>query len=369
MLIAIQEWLKLGLQQVALAQTIQCIKALRQSVLSGGDWQTAWLLAGLVEPVQRREFAGEEGEMSAIAAYLGALSDLKKKIKGGNTRADHSSDSGSEAEAELTGVAGEEAAAKRNKKKKKNKKGAQKGKEASAVLPRCAEPASSQEEVGGSFSSAGGRGVRSQPVGRKPSALILRNLASSFRRRARFLRATIRHFAGFAICLSLEHGPLPARAGSRTHLFPSDLPFREAELSGAIPLDSRRRRRFLFTQRCHRWVKALWALFSFCELGCPDDASSVVFSWKEVPSKLRLKYASRLVIQVRAFCRSDGPLSECPLEVAGERVSEVLKSVPVNKYCVPFRGWGGININIACEIDPSLVALPEVAGAVDPTPF
>ncbi|CAE8718795.1 unnamed protein product, partial [Polarella glacialis] len=75
-LIAIQERLKLGLPEVARAQTIQ-------------------------------------REMSAIAAYLGAISDLKKKIKGGNTCTDPSSGSGSEAEAELTCAAGEDAAAKK----------------------------------------------------------------------------------------------------------------------------------------------------------------------------------------------------------------------------------------------------------------
>ncbi|CAE8596304.1 unnamed protein product [Polarella glacialis] len=87
MLIAIQDWLKLGLPGVA-----------------------------------------REGEMSASPASLGAMSDLNKKIKGGNTRADQSSGSGVGAEAELTGAVGEQAVAEHKKKKRGNKKGAQKGK-------------------------------------------------------------------------------------------------------------------------------------------------------------------------------------------------------------------------------------------------
>ncbi|CAE8639344.1 unnamed protein product, partial [Polarella glacialis] len=191
MQISVYELLKAGAADVARAQTVQNIKALHQSVLSGGDWTTAWLLTGLTDPTQRREFAGDEGEMSAIASYLGAMAELKKKLK----------------------------------------------------------PA---------------------------------------------------------------HGKLGDSSGSEAgHV---------AEGGGAAAEGAR---------------------------------------WQRV-------FVS---VKVRAFCRSDGPLRECPLDGARKRVSEVLKAVPVSKYCVPVRGLGIVDTNIACDIEPDNVAMPESAGAMDPSPF
>jgi hypothetical protein len=173
----------------------------------------------------------------------------------------------------------------------------------------------------------------------------------------------------YRLLVKRSHSNLAPRGASCTHLFPSDLPFGSAERLVTPPLGSRRRHRFLLTLRAQRWTNALWALFSFWELGCPDDASLAIAGWRKHTHRLHQQYASRLVSQVRAFCRSDGPLRECPLDGARKRVSEVLKAVPVSKYCVPVRGLGIVDTNIACDIEPDNVAMPESAGAMDPSPF
>ena len=48
----------------------------------GGEWQTAWLLTGLADPLQlRRDWAGSKEEMSIVSGYVKALTDLKKRMK------------------------------------------------------------------------------------------------------------------------------------------------------------------------------------------------------------------------------------------------------------------------------------------------
>ncbi|CAE8734857.1 unnamed protein product, partial [Polarella glacialis] len=118
MQISVYELLKAGAADVARAQTVQNIEALHQSVLSGGDWTTAWLLTGLTDPTQRREFAGDEGEMSAITSYLGAMAELKKKLKPAHGKLGDSSGSEAGHVAEGGGAAAEGG----GKRKKKNKK-------------------------------------------------------------------------------------------------------------------------------------------------------------------------------------------------------------------------------------------------------
>ena len=56
------------------------MKSKRQHVLMNGDWDAAWLLSGLQDPLKQREFAGDEDEMAAVAAYLTAMGALKKKM-------------------------------------------------------------------------------------------------------------------------------------------------------------------------------------------------------------------------------------------------------------------------------------------------
>lgn len=78
---AVYELIRSGNVESAAAQCIQNLKSKLQSVLSGGDWTTAWLLTGLQDPLSRREFAGSQEEMSIISSYVNNLCKLKKKMK------------------------------------------------------------------------------------------------------------------------------------------------------------------------------------------------------------------------------------------------------------------------------------------------
>ena len=79
--VAVYEELRSGRADVAAAQVVQNLKAKLQSVLQQGDWQSAWLLTGLPDPLSRKEFAGSKEEMAVISGYVEALANLKKKVK------------------------------------------------------------------------------------------------------------------------------------------------------------------------------------------------------------------------------------------------------------------------------------------------
>ena len=85
--VAVYEQIRSGNHEVAAAQLVQNMKAKLQSVLQGGDWASAWLLTGLVDPMQKRDFAGTREEMSVISGYVEALASLRKKVKEANTHA------------------------------------------------------------------------------------------------------------------------------------------------------------------------------------------------------------------------------------------------------------------------------------------
>ena len=78
---AAYEMLRAGETESATAQLAQNMKAKLQAVMSGGDWEAAWLLTGLADPLSRREFAGSKEEMAVVSGYLEALSKLKKKVR------------------------------------------------------------------------------------------------------------------------------------------------------------------------------------------------------------------------------------------------------------------------------------------------
>ncbi|CAE7237586.1 unnamed protein product, partial [Symbiodinium microadriaticum] len=82
--VAAYEQLRAGNHEIAAAQLVQNMKAKLQSVLQGGDWASAWLLTGLIDPMQKRDFAGTREEMSVISGYVEALASLKKKVKEAN---------------------------------------------------------------------------------------------------------------------------------------------------------------------------------------------------------------------------------------------------------------------------------------------
>ncbi|CAE7224096.1 unnamed protein product [Symbiodinium sp. CCMP2592] len=83
--VEVYELLRNGESAAAAAQVIQNLKSKVQCVLQGGDWQTAWLLTGLEDPLTKKEFAGSKQEMAIISSYVKALADLKKKVREGHS--------------------------------------------------------------------------------------------------------------------------------------------------------------------------------------------------------------------------------------------------------------------------------------------
>ncbi|CAE7623176.1 unnamed protein product [Symbiodinium sp. CCMP2592] len=78
---AAYEMLRSGETESAIAQLAQNMKGELQAVMSGGDWEAAWLLTGLADPLSRREFAGSKEEMAVVSGYLEALSKLNKPVR------------------------------------------------------------------------------------------------------------------------------------------------------------------------------------------------------------------------------------------------------------------------------------------------
>ena len=78
---AAYEFARNGNSEAAAAQLCQNMKSKLQAVLAGGDWQTAWLLTGWEDPLQKREFAGSKTEMAIISNYMSSLSKLRKKVR------------------------------------------------------------------------------------------------------------------------------------------------------------------------------------------------------------------------------------------------------------------------------------------------
>ncbi|CAE7654091.1 unnamed protein product [Symbiodinium sp. CCMP2592] len=79
--VATYELIRNGRPEAAAAQTIQNLKAKMQAVIEQGDWTTAWLLTGLVDPVQKKEWAGNKQEMTIVSGYVDAMARLKKKVR------------------------------------------------------------------------------------------------------------------------------------------------------------------------------------------------------------------------------------------------------------------------------------------------
>ncbi|CAE7035325.1 unnamed protein product [Symbiodinium sp. CCMP2592] len=96
--VAAYELIRQGKPDQAAAQLVQNLKAKIQSVLAQGDWQAAWLLTGLPDPMVRKEFAGTKEEMSVLADYMSSLAKLKKRVKEAQSHSQH------EDEEEATGI-------------------------------------------------------------------------------------------------------------------------------------------------------------------------------------------------------------------------------------------------------------------------
>ena len=91
---AAYEWLRSNKPDVAAAQIIQNLKAKLQAVLQNGEWETAWLLTGLADPLHRKEWSGTREEMSVISGYVEALAKLKKRVKETSAVGDHDEEEG-----------------------------------------------------------------------------------------------------------------------------------------------------------------------------------------------------------------------------------------------------------------------------------
>eukprot|EP00438_Fugacium_kawagutii_P003209 Skav218054 [mRNA] locus=scaffold214:1429603:1436014:- [translate_table: standard] len=79
--VAAYELIRAGKVEAGAAQLVQNLKAKLESVLQQGDWNTAWLLTGLSDPLQKKEFAGSKQEMSIISNYVNSLGKLRKHVK------------------------------------------------------------------------------------------------------------------------------------------------------------------------------------------------------------------------------------------------------------------------------------------------
>ena len=79
--VAVYEYLRNQEPDMAAAQVVQNIKAKMQCVLAQGEWHTAWLLTGLVDPLTKKEFAGTREELAVVSGYVSSLSKLRRQVK------------------------------------------------------------------------------------------------------------------------------------------------------------------------------------------------------------------------------------------------------------------------------------------------
>ena len=89
---AAYELARAGDSHGAAAQLAQNMKSQLQCALSGGEWQSAWLLTGIEDPISKREFAGSKSGMAVIANYVKSLHKLRKKVKEAGTAKEEDQD-------------------------------------------------------------------------------------------------------------------------------------------------------------------------------------------------------------------------------------------------------------------------------------
>ena len=68
-----------GKTMEAMLQMTQVLRSIHQCALGQGNWQTAWLITGMQDPLEKPRFGGEAQSLEVIAAYVKAMSDLEKK--------------------------------------------------------------------------------------------------------------------------------------------------------------------------------------------------------------------------------------------------------------------------------------------------
>ena len=65
----------------SMALLVQLSKALLQSALDGGSWETAKKLIPMKDPLTREEFGGDEDELHCIQVYDEAVKGLRRNRK------------------------------------------------------------------------------------------------------------------------------------------------------------------------------------------------------------------------------------------------------------------------------------------------
>eukprot|EP00439_Symbiodinium_sp_Y106_P005158 s43_g1.t1 len=65
----------------ATLQVVLGLRAIHQASLDSGNWEIAWLLTHLQDPMQRRRFGGEESQLETVAAYLKSQQELEKRAR------------------------------------------------------------------------------------------------------------------------------------------------------------------------------------------------------------------------------------------------------------------------------------------------
>ena len=65
----------------ATLQVVLGLRAIHQASLDSGNWEIAWLLTHLEDPMQRRRFGGEESQLETVAAYLKSQQELEKRTR------------------------------------------------------------------------------------------------------------------------------------------------------------------------------------------------------------------------------------------------------------------------------------------------
>lgn len=68
-----------GKTMEATLQITQVLRSIHQCALDQGNWQTAWLLTGMQDPLEKPRFGGEAQSLEVIAAYIKAMDDLEKR--------------------------------------------------------------------------------------------------------------------------------------------------------------------------------------------------------------------------------------------------------------------------------------------------
>ena len=64
------------------AMIAQTMIALEQVAINRGNWEAAWPLLGVEDPLGRRMFAGDERDMERVASYLTEMSSLRVRLDG-----------------------------------------------------------------------------------------------------------------------------------------------------------------------------------------------------------------------------------------------------------------------------------------------